>query len=152
MKEMWSCSVKKSISALSPEVREIHHKRIKCFGVGESDLEAMLPDLIRRGRDPKVGITVSGATITLRISAAGANQAESFAKMRETEATIHECLGDLVFGYEDDELQHAVVRLLQLQSASLATIEFGTGGLVAHWLNEVPVPETYIAEVRFFVA
>ena len=32
--------------------RVIRHKLIKCFGVGESDLEAMLPDLIRRGRDP----------------------------------------------------------------------------------------------------
>jgi nicotinamide-nucleotide amidase len=138
MKEMWSQSVRALVAQLMPEVREIHHKRIKCFGVGESDLEAMLPDLIRRGRDPQVGITVSAATITLRISAAGANQTECFEKMRDTEATIHACLGDLIFGYEDDELQHAVVRLLRERQKKLATLELGTGGLVAHWLNEVP--------------
>ncbi len=32
--------------------------------------------------------------------------------MEPTIATIHECLGNLVFGEGDDELEHAVVRLL----------------------------------------
>ena len=58
-------------SPLLGEPRVIRHRRIKCFGAGESQLEQMLPDLIRRGREPSVGITVHEATITLRITAAG---------------------------------------------------------------------------------
>ena len=75
MKRMWEETVAPAIRAMLPAPRVICYRRIKCFGVGESDLEAMLPDLIRRGREPQVGITVSGATITLRIAAAGENPA-----------------------------------------------------------------------------
>ena len=90
----------------------IAHYRIKCFGVGESDLEAMLPDFIARDRYPLVGITVSQATITLRITAEGETAEAARAAMQPTIDTIHQCLGDLIFGYEEDELQDVVVRLL----------------------------------------
>jgi len=137
MKEMWSSTVGPAIAAMQPEPRIIRHKRIKCFGVGESDLEAMMPDLIARQREPLVGITVHHATITLRVTASGRTPQECDTFMQPTLDTIHQCLGDLIFGYEDDELQHAVVRLLRQQGKTLSTLECGTGGLVAHWLSDV---------------
>lgn len=138
MKEMWTASVAPVITRMLPEPRIIRHRRIKCFGVGESDLEAMLPDLIARDREPLVGITVSQATITLRVTASGRTPDECDAIMQPTLDTIHACLGDLIFGSEDDELQHAVLRLLRQQGARLVTIECGTGGLLASWLSDVP--------------
>jgi nicotinamide-nucleotide amidase len=138
MREMWKQTVAPTISALLGSPRIIRHKQIKCFGVGESDLEAMLPDLIRRGREPQVGITVHGATITLRITAAGESAEACYRAMEPTITTIHECLGDLVFGEGDDELEHAVLRLLREKQKTLATAEWGSGGMVAHWLSEVP--------------
>jgi nicotinamide-nucleotide amidase len=56
--------------------------------------------------------------------------------MAPTVKTIQECLGELVFGEEDDELEHAVVRLLRAQNKTLATAEWGSGGMIAHWLSE----------------
>lgn len=138
MKEMWHATVAPRLIEQGAGRQVIRHRRIKCFGVGESDLEQMLPDLIRRGRVPSVGITVSEATITLRITASGRLPEECFAAMAATEATIHECLGSLIFGYEDDELADAVVRLLAERGETLATVEWGTAGLVGQWLGEVP--------------
>ena len=119
--------------------RVICHRRIKCFGVGESDLEAMLPDMIRRKREPLVGITVSGATITLRITASGPSEAACRKAMEPTVAQIREILGVLVFGEEDDELEHAVVRLAQGRGRSVAVAEWATDGLVSQWLAEAAV-------------
>jgi nicotinamide-nucleotide amidase len=127
-----------AIAAMTGKLRVIRHKQIKCFGVGESDLEQMLPDMIRRGRDPLVGITVHGATITLRITASGESAEACYESMAPTIASIRESLGDLVFGEGEDELEHAVVRLLAAQDNTLATAEWGSGGMIAHWLSEIP--------------
>ncbi|MGI8977708.1 MAG: CinA family nicotinamide mononucleotide deamidase-related protein [Pirellulaceae bacterium] len=147
MKEMWQESVYPEIQKLqeargAPKV--IVHHRIKCFGVGESDLEGMLPDLIRRGRTPSVGITVSQATITLRITAEGENEQAARAAMKPTIKTIRKCLGSLVYGEEDDELQHVVIRMLQERKLTLAVCEWGTGGLISNWLSECdPASEVF---------
>ncbi len=137
MHEMWFSTVMPRVRELQPEPRVTRHRRIKCFGVGESHLEAMLPDLIRRGREPRVGITVSDATITLRIAASGRDEPTCFAAMEPTIATIREALGSLVFGEEEDELEHAVVRLLAERSQTVAVAEWATEGLVTEWLSAV---------------
>jgi len=136
MREMWEQTVSPALQVMTGGRRVIRHHQIKCFGVGESDLEQMLPDVIARGRQPSVGITVHKATITLRITAEAENAAACIEAMQPTIATIRECLGSLIFGEDDEELQHAVVKLLRARSQSLATLEWGSGGLLADWLSE----------------
>lgn len=136
--EMWRQTVADDVRQRAGATQVIRHHRLKVFGAGESHVEQMLPDLIRRGREPSVGITVSGATITLRITAKGVTPEACYEAMEPTIRTIHECLGELVFGEEDDELEHAVTRLLVQEKRSLAVAEWGTGGLASHWLDEVP--------------
>jgi nicotinamide-nucleotide amidase len=143
MKEMWSASVAPAIQDLLGEKRIIVHRQIKCFGVGESDLEAMLPDLIARQRYPLVGITVHQATITLRITAAGETAESARAAMQPTIDTIRQCLGDLVFGDEEEELEDVVVRLLRRRNQTLAVREWGTCGLIGHWLSAVESADVY---------
>jgi nicotinamide-nucleotide amidase len=139
MFRMWADSVAGAVAAMQDAPCVLYHRRIKCFGVGESDLEKMLPNLIRRGREPRVGITVSAATITLRITATGETLEAARAATDATTATIRDCLGQLVFGEDDDELENAVVRLLAKRSLTVGTVEWGTGGLLAHWLAEAAI-------------
>ncbi|MFM8892028.1 MAG: hypothetical protein ACKOTB_10490, partial [Planctomycetia bacterium] len=124
------------LSAMLPGGGTMVHRRIKCFGAGESAVEAMLPDLIRRGREPLVGITAHEATITLRIAAHGRDAAECRARIEPVERTIRQCLGGLVFGVEDDEVEDAVVRALAAAGQSLATCEIGTEGRIAACLAQ----------------
>jgi nicotinamide-nucleotide amidase len=141
MRPMWQQSVAPAVLGARPAALVIRHHRIKCFGVGESDLEAMLPDLIRRGRQPTVGITVSDATITLRITATGATETDCRTAMQPTIDVIHECLGSLAFGEEDDELEHAVARLLAQKGKTAAVAEWATGGRITEWLNAATIGE-----------
>lgn len=139
LKEMFGATVRPEIQKLQEAggiKKVIAHHRIKCFGVGESDLEGMLPDLIRRGRIPSVGITVSKATITLRITSEGENEQVARTSMLPTIETIRQCLSSLVYGEEDEELQHVVIRMLRERKLTLAVAECGTGGLISNWLSE----------------
>jgi nicotinamide-nucleotide amidase len=145
MKPMWEQSVAPAILAVRGATRVIHHRRIKCFGVGESQLEAMLPDLIRRGREPSVGITVSDATITLRITAAGADDAECYAAMEPTIAIIRESVATLAYGEEEDELEDVVSRLLLERGQTVAVAEWATGGMVSQALAHTPAASVVFA-------
>lgn len=137
MKEMWEATVAPAIAAMTGGGGgKIVHQAIRCFGVGESDLEAMLPDIIRRGRIPSVGITASQATLTLRITAEGATREDALKSMEPTIATIHQCLGELVFGRDEEEVHHGLLRELKQRGKTLATIECGTTGKMAHALAE----------------
>jgi nicotinamide-nucleotide amidase len=136
MRTMWHGTVAGALAAMVPEAGVFVHRRIKCFGAGESAIEALLPDMIRRGRDPLVGITAHEATITLRIVARGRDAAECLAKIAPTERTIRECLGALVYGEEDDEVEDATLRAVAAAGVSLATLEIGTQGRLASGLAQ----------------
>ncbi len=137
MRDMWRASVQSALEAMtSPRRRVIRHRSIHCFGAGESAIEAMLPDLIRRGRVPAVGITASKATITLRITAEGATPEACHEAMQPTADTIYRCLGNLIFGEDGDALQDVLVRVLRERGQTLATVEYGSGGALAEWLSQ----------------
>lgn len=135
MKQMFRQQV---LPRLDGSGQVIRRARINLFGVGESQAEETLGDLTARGRDPDVGITVHEATITLRITAAASSVDDCLQKIEKTREAVLNRMGTLVFGVEDEELEHALVRLLKLRRASLSTAESGTGGLLAHRLTGVP--------------
>lgn len=131
MRTMWEATVGPAILAMLPGAGTMRFRRIKCFGAGESAIEAMLPDLVRRGREPLVGITAHEATITLRIAARGRDAAACEAAIAPTEAVIRECLGGIVYGTEDAEVEDAALAALAAAGATLATVEIGSLGQVA---------------------
>ena len=67
MKQMFEAYVQPELEKQFRGGKVIRHRTIHCFGQGESATEAMIPDLIQRDREPRVGITASKATISLRI-------------------------------------------------------------------------------------
>jgi nicotinamide-nucleotide amidase len=142
MRDLWQSYLSGEVAKLVGNANKIVRKKINCFGAGESQIEAMLPDMIRRGRSPTVGITASQASISLRIDAEAATEEECRNLIEPTEKIIRECLGDLIFGEGDEELQHVLVRMLRERRQTLAVVEWGAGGLVTHWLSESPDAKT----------
>lgn len=117
--------------------RVLVHRTINLFGKGESEIEAEALDLTARGRVPEVGITVHDATISFRLTAAGATEEEALRALEPTAADIYQRFGDLIIGEGSEDVADALVRHLASSGATLATAESCTGGLVAHRLTAV---------------
>jgi nicotinamide-nucleotide amidase len=138
MIEMFQTQVKPQLAGHFPAGQVLVQKKINCFGAGESAVEEKLLDLTRRGHEPEVGITVSDATISLRILARAPTADLALAAIRPVEATIRERLGSLVFGTGDEELHDIIVRELLERDLTVATAESITAGQVAERLGRVP--------------
>lgn len=141
MRDMWAATVAPAVAAMTGGALVTRHWLVKCFGAGESRVEELLGDLIARGRDPLVGITASGATITLRVTTRAADEATCHAAMAPTLELIRTSLGELVFaeqpgGGDEVELHDVVLDLLARRGLSLSVAESMTGGLLAQWLGE----------------
>lgn len=139
MKEMWAATVAPAIHAMAGPRRVVRHWLVRCFGAGESTIESLLPEMIARGREPLVGITASHGTITLRVTASGADDAACAEAMRPTLEKVRQTLDKLIFaehpGTEPDvELQAVVIDRLIERGQGVRTIEGMTLGLLGSWL------------------
>lgn len=136
MKSMFDEHVAPAVLAMRRgDEKFIRHSVMKFFGVGESDMEQRLGDMIDRQRQPRVGITVSGATISLRISARGNSVAACEQAIAATRDEIIRRVGELHFGDgESFEQQHAVDVLLRDRGQRLLVMELGYAAPIADWL------------------
>ena len=137
MMQMFSATVEpRLIQEMGVGGKRWYFHSLKVFGIGESDVEKLLPDLIHRDRDPLVGITVSNATITLRIAALCENKLAFKTKIESTIQQIRETLGLLVFGEGELDIDAATNQLLLLQGLRLGVVEVGAGAWIQHYLSQ----------------
>jgi len=106
-------------------------------GIGESRvqemIEAELQPLVKRGLE--VGYCARPGAVDVRLTAGGAT-AEKL--VGEAEAVVQRILGESIFGFDDEEIEQAVVKLLIQQKKTLALAESCTGGLIANRITDVP--------------
>lgn len=127
MKQMWADYVAPVISQRDKSL-VIRHHVVHCFGMGESQVELMLDGMTERDHVPRVGITASQATISLRITAVGKSEQECNLQIKKTCDTINQKLGDLVFGENGVELSEVIISQLTELNQTIAITDFGFGG------------------------
>ncbi len=138
MHAMFEAEVRPRLLALGICGGVLVERKINCFGMGESALEEKVADLTRRGHVPEVGITVSDATISLRILARAATAEDAQRQIEPVEITCRQRLTTVVFGCGAEDLHDVVMRLLEERRLTLATAESVTAGQVAERLGRVP--------------
>ena len=139
MKEMWNITGRQTMEAmletLRGEKRVIKYRAIHSFGLGESQVENMFSGIVAREHIPKVGITATQATITLRIVADCLTEAECDQLIEPTATLIYDTLGNRIFGEGEDTLPDVVCRIINAQGKKIAVVEAGTRGLLAEMLG-----------------
>jgi nicotinamide-nucleotide amidase len=118
-------------------------RKLKCFGMGESNIAELLGSRMERGRNPLVNTTVRDGVITVHIIARDEDMKRADLIAESEQGQITGILGDIVFAKEDITLAQAVgARLTELHK-TLAVAESCTGGLVGKLLTDVPGSSNY---------
>ena len=126
----------------SPGGRLWVNRVLKVCGVGESNVDSQIKDIIRSSKNPFIGIQASPGEIKIRLTAQAESPEEAEQMLDETEGRLRERIGSLIFGYEDETLPSAVAGLLGGKGMTLSLVDSVTGGQVAAELGRYLGPET----------
>lgn len=138
LKRMWAGEVVPRLKAQGAGDRVFIHHVVNLFGRGESDVEADALDLTVRGRRPEVGITAHDATITLRVTCDGPDEAGAGAEIEPTLLLIRQRFAELIVGeVEGHDVPEALAEELSRTGKTLALAESCTGGLAASRLTAI---------------
>jgi nicotinamide-nucleotide amidase len=118
-------------------------RKLKCFGIGESNIAELLGERMKRGRNPLVNTTVRDGVITVHIIASRDDRQRAETTAESEMSQIAQILGDCVFAMEDINLAEAVGIKLTEMNKKVAVAESCTGGLVSKLLTDVPGSSNY---------
>jgi len=119
----------------------IRSRVLKVTGLGESAVEERIRDLLHLPA-PTIAPYAKLGEVHLRLTAKAA-PAEADAQLASGEAAVRARLGDLIFGVDDDTLEHVTGRLLRDGARTIAVAESCTGGLIADRLTALPGSSSY---------
>ena len=125
------------LKKLQPEV--IRSQMVKICGVGESQVEDQLLDLIDQQTNPTIATYAKTGEVHLRVTARGKNEEEAKRLTKPVVKEIKNRFGEHVYSVREEEtLEMAVVRLLPKYELTVTTAESCTGGLIAGRIVNVP--------------
>lgn len=133
----------------------IASRYIRIFGVGESDAETRVKDLIDAQTDVTIAPYCSLGEVQLRVSARGESETEALSRIRPTVEAIAARLGDAVYAVSADpadSMEHYAVDALTRAGRTVAVAESCTGGLVAARLVAIPGASAVLHEAHVVYA
>lgn len=120
------------------EPEGIYSRMIKICGMGESQVESQITDLMER-ENPTLAPYAKTGEVHLRVTAKAGDEEQAEALIRPVEEELYQRFGKLIYtDREEVTLEAAVVSLLEERGMTLTTAESCTGGLLAGRIMNVP--------------
>jgi nicotinamide-nucleotide amidase len=161
MQDMMERAILPDLRARSGDTSVIASRVIRTWGESESGLNERLNPIIAQLEEignPTLAFLASGwEGIKVRLTAKGADSQQAHAVLDEWQAKVLEIVGDVVFGFDADNMETVVLNLLREQGLTLGLAESVTGGLVSGRLTAIPGASdvlrgsvvSYSSEVKF---
>lgn len=119
---------------------------IKLCGLGESHLVEIIPDLLGEFENIEVAPYVGNYEIIVRIRSFGSNLEEAKLRGKEIQKKLENRLEKYIIGYNDNQLEEQILKLLKKYNYTIATAESCTGGLLAGTLVNCSGISSYFKE------
>lgn len=125
---MWRGSVGRLLAAECPPGVAPSRKIVRCFGLGESEVQRRIAAVCPEARPGEIGMCAEARAVAVYLAGRYA------ARARDVRAALE----PHVFGEDDDTLEFVLVRGLVRRGLTCAVAESLTGGGVAYALTSVP--------------
>jgi nicotinamide-nucleotide amidase len=123
----------------SGERAVIVNRSLKTWGASESGLAEMIAEQVDAQTNPSIAFLARGIEgIVVRLTAKAPSVQEAEAIIAPEEARLRATIGDLIFGTDDETMEHAVLSRLEARAWTLGVAESLTGGLIGSRLANVP--------------
>lgn len=122
-------------------------RTIRTFGVPESYLNEQLRDLFSQSEEVRLAFLAKPGKVDIRLNAEGKNESDVDRCIARMEEEILRRIGEEhVYGYDAEEIEQSVGKLLIERRLRVAVAESCTGGEVTMRLTEVSGSSNYISE------
>lgn len=136
MEPMFNESVRKYLESLTGYT--IVSEVLRVFGIGESEAENKLQDLIDNGKNPTIAPYAKEGEVTFRITAKGKDEEQARKLIKPLKEEVYNRLGNLIYNTGDVSIQETVGEMLVNKNMTIGVSESCTGGLVSAKLIEYP--------------
>ncbi|MFC2123252.1 competence/damage-inducible protein A [Bacteroidota bacterium] len=124
----------------------IIHKMIHTAGIGESWLADRIHDWEKSlSKSISVAYLPQFGFVSLRLTASGGVVERLKSDINNAIIDLNSVAGPYIFGYDDDNLESVIGRILTEKGESLAVAESCTGGHIGHIITSVPGSSAYFA-------
>jgi nicotinamide-nucleotide amidase len=111
---------------------------LRFFGIGESQLETDIQDLIDSQSNPTIAPLASDQEVTLRLTAKHSSIDVAERMLDEIEAKIQQRVGQFFYGYDSTSLAEELLKQLMHHNLTIASAESLTGGMFSESLTAIP--------------
>lgn len=115
----------------------------KIFGMGESEMENILRDMMNEYTNPTIAPYAKACECLVRITAKADTEEAAEALIAPAADIVREKLGDVIYGVDQEGLDECVLRLLAEKNMTLSAAESCTGGLIAKRITDYPGASAY---------
>jgi len=113
-------------------------KYLRVFGIGESQLEEMIMDLVDKQDRVTIATYAKDGQVTVRLTTKARTEEEGFREILPLQNEIASRLKEALYSTEDEELEYVAAKMLIDNNITIATAESCTGGLISARLTDVP--------------
>ncbi|WP_307340149.1 competence/damage-inducible protein A [Metabacillus malikii] len=110
---------------------------LRYFGIGESQLETDIEDLINEQTNPTIAPLAAEGEVTLRLTAKHIDEAVANEMLDELESKINQRVGEFFYGYNDTTLISELSKQLSNKKRTVAAAESLTGGMFSEYITAI---------------
>lgn len=122
----------------------IYHKIVKTVGIGESDLAEIIVDWENSlPENIKLAYLPSLAQVKLRLTAFGSDRKQVENEVERQIDNLKKLAGKFIYGYNKDQLEAVIGKMLKKNNLNIAVAESCTGGYISHLITSIAGSSAY---------